>query len=67
MTMLMTERCCVCGFTRPLVELLRTHPRSGPGATLYVCRPTVDWRCFAVVPGRDQVRIGPADRDAPTR
>ena len=64
MTTLMTERCAVCGTTRPLAELLRTHRRAAPGHVAYVCRPSLLATCFAAVPSRDEVRIAAAiDRE----
>lgn len=56
-------RCAVCGIVRPLDEMLRTHPRTGPGRTHYVCRPSLDPRCFAAVPSRAEVRIAPASAE----
>jgi len=62
----MTERCCACGTTRDLRDLLRVSETGGLHRSKFVCRPNVDGRCFRVMVGRrDLERIETALPEPP--
>ena len=51
----MTERCCACGTTLDLALLLRVSETGGLHRSKFVCRPSVDGRCFRVMVGRSDL------------
>lgn len=44
--------CCACGTTRDLHDLLRCSETGGLHRSKFVCRPSVDGRCFRGMVGR---------------
>ena len=58
--------CCACGTTRDLHDLLRCSETGGLHRSKFVCRPSVDGRCFRVMVGRrDLERIETALPEQP--
>ena len=61
-----TPVCCACGTTRDLHDLLRVSETGGLHRSKFVCRPSVDGRCFPDMVGRrDLERIETALPEQP--